>query len=219
MKTRTKVTIGVLIALALAAAALVAVGVLTHEEPGLLGACFDGGAVVRYEPDGPETCPEVRWDPAQVPIAVRATTDNPHPPIDPAGGTREAIAAINARLGFALFRYVDAGPADVVVLVGVPVEVGAASSLEGVARAGGDASHRIVAGRLRAEVRTANTGTAGLTHRVLVHELLHAAGLAHDPFEDSAMFAPVPVDDGPRLRTPWITDADRDLLRRLYARP
>lgn len=220
MKTRNKIMIAAFVVLAVAAAVLVFVGVMTHKEPGLLGACFGpDGRVEVYESTGASGCPEVRWDASRVPLRVHASTSNPYPPAEPGEATRGAIDFINARLGFDLFRYVEEGVADVEVRVGEAVEVGAGATLDGLARAGGDASHRLVGGLLSAEVRTANTGTVGVLHRVLVHELLHAAGLAHDPFEDSVMFPRTRggPDEVGRLDRLWITDSDRATLRELYA--
>lgn len=218
MSRKKKILITVFVCVLLAAIPTLIVGILTHEEPGLMGACFSPAGVPRYEVDGAEECPPLQWPREQIPIRVTATPGHPGD-MDPVGMTRAAIRTINSRLGFRLFVFSHEG-ADVVVRMGLAVEVGGGADIDSLETAGGDALHFLDGRRLTAVVRLANTGTISVTHRVLVHELGHVAGLAHDPFEASVMF-PVTLA-GPYLEETgltrlWITDDDRAILRRLYA--
>ena len=196
---------------------LLVVAITTHDEPTFLTGCDDaGGLNVDYSGD----CYEIR---PTLPLTVSATTTNPHPPADPEEATRAAIDVFNARARMRghcePFVYVDdIAEANVAVHIGEAVQVGV--TLDGVAGAA-QHSHRgamFEDGQpFTSVVYTYNTGTVGFTHAVLVHELGHAAGLAHDPFEDSVMFysteAPDPTNlEDPGLRRLWVTDMDVDAL-------
>lgn len=179
----------ILAVLALVAAILVAVGVSTHEEPGLM-------------PDA-VTWPRDRFPLTVCPEAYLDTSDDLLEAVTAVG---EASDVINDRLGFPALE-VRTDDCDVRVTVGVPTEPGM--------EPGGDA--RIAHGPI-CHVRTANTGTSELRHLVLQHELGHCLGLAHDDFETSIM-RPVQTPTPDRTFPPRITDHDRDLLRALYGPP
>lgn len=210
MKTRDKVMLGGVIALAVVALVLVIVGVLTHTEAGLLTACEQSNGAL--DPDG--DCEEVQWDRAQFPLQVHADTSNPFPPNDPEDAAQSVIDLINGRLGFDALEWTeDPTDADVSVEVGAAQEVGT-----WMGDANGDARHfRRDDGTLRCEVRTWNTGSLEMLDKALTHEMGHALGLAHDDFEDSAMFGGTLRPDGDRLTRMRLTDHDRGLLRDLYA--
>lgn len=124
---------------------------------------------------------------------------------------KDALATLNRRLGFDLFAFEgDAASAcDIAVTIGVPSEAGYLDP-------GGDASFDPArTANPRCVVRTVNTGTDELLAYTLQHELGHCAGLAHDPWIGSIMRrvqTPTPVGSWP----PWLSDADRALLRETY---
>jgi len=179
----------ILAVLALAAGILVAVGVATHEEAGLM-------------PDAP-TWPRERFPLAVCPEAYLDTSDDLMEAVTAVG---EACDATNQRLGFPALE-VRTDDCDVTVLVGVPSEPGM--------EPGGDARFR---SGPSCAIRTANTGTSEILHLVLQHELGHCLGLAHDDFDTSIM-RPVQTPTPDRTFPPRITDADRELLRALYGPP
>ena len=206
MTTRNKIMYALAAAVVLAAVILLVVGISTHEEPGLLTACETPTGSLDYTKD----CSPVTWDRDQFPLTVYADTSNPYPPANPEEATRSVIDLINNRLGFQALIYSDAlDPA-------ITVEIaGASESGTWMTDSNGGASHyRDSGGSLRCMVTTWNTGTLEMLDKVLTHEMYHALGLAHDPYEASAMY-PTISSSGyfSRLR---VSDHDRDLLRSLY---
>ena len=217
MKTRNKIMIGAVIAFMVIVAVVLALaiptcGPLHRDEAGLLTGCPDSvTGLLDYDAD---ECPEVRWGQEQIPISIYAMTYNLHPVGPPRETVGAAIEVWNTRLGFDLFELVDSvEESDAVFRTGTAVAVGTWE-----ADANGVVQHYARDGGLIAEVRTWNTGTVAVDHEVNVHELGHLAGLAHDPFEDSAVADPAiyqPDGNKPQI---WITDHDRGLLRDLYRR-
>ena len=209
MKKRNIVMIVVLVVIFVAAGAGVLVGVLTHEEPGLLTACERADGVFDY---GGE-CKEVTWDREQFPLQVHATSDNPFVPNEPQEATESVIDLLNSRLGFSAFEWTDEVDADVMIEIGVAQTVNT-----NMDDSNGDTSHfRRSDGRLACRIRTWNTGSLEMLDKALTHELSHALGLAHDPFADSAVSEERLRPDGDRLTRLRITDHDRALLRSRYA--
>jgi len=195
------------ILLTLAVIILLPIAILTHEEAGLMNACDTSSGALNY--DG--MCAPVEWEPSQFPLDVTVSTTNPHPPADPDDATRSAIDLINSRLGFTALRLSSSPTSEVRIDFETAQEVGESWMRD----AGGGALHHRDEGRLWCEIRTWNNGTVEMVDKVLVHELGHCLGLAHDDFPDSAMY-PEMRPDGDRLTRPRITDSDRDLLRELY---
>lgn len=209
MKKRNIVMIVILVALFVAAGVGVLVGVLTHEEAGLLTACERADGVLDYAGD----CEDVTWDRGQFPLKVHASSDNPFAPGEPREATRSVIDLINGRLGFTALEWTDDTDADISIAIGVPQVV-----RTNMDDSHGDTSHfRREDGRLACLIRTWNTGTVEMLDKALTHELGHGLGLAHDDFEDSAVSEDPLRPDGVRLTRLRITDHDRSLLRSLYA--
>lgn len=223
MSTRNKIMIAAVAVLFVVVGVLLVIaipedGPLHRDEAGLLTGCPDPvTGILDYDAEG---CTMVLWLRSQIPISIYVTTDNPHPVRPPREAVGAAIEVWNTRLGFDLFELVGTlEEADAVFRTGTTATVGTWE-----ADANGAVQHRRgeriagISGPLVAEVRTWNTGTLGIDHEVNVHELAHLAGLAHDPFADSAVADPeiYPIRSSTELRRIWITDHDRDLLRGLY---
>jgi hypothetical protein len=232
------IMIAAVLVAAVAALGLVLYGVLTHREGGLLLVCWDRvgyGATARYVDEGVEgsyeegACERPRelvWAPKQIPLTVlpsesRSGQSPRSLPEDDfrSRALKAAINDINGQLGFRLFKMVPPAPgSSVFVFFGTPME----TRREG-------AVHRPPSGSvyhsrtyslestisIRSDVEASNR----LLHLVLVHELLHVAGLAHDNYPSSIMF-PLLHDDTTDdvMRTQHISWHDRRLLRRMYRR-
>lgn len=181
--------------------ALIAFAVLHHEEPGLLGACFDGsGKVSMYEQDGAQKCPELRW-PGKRTLTVYAYTANEHLPGDPQSIVNGACQSFNTQVGFKSFALGERDDADVVIVMGVAHD-------ESWGKAGGRTQHRRAGDRLYAMVETSNEGDAQQAHLRVLHELGHVRGLAHDPWPDSAMHI--------SSASGRLSDSDAELMHALY---
>lgn len=178
-------------------------GVTTHDEPGLMGACWgDPGATVeKYEADGAKMCPELVWDRGSIPLGVYVYTANKYAPMDPNDANRAVCDSFNKQVRFQLFEPVPRERADVLVAIGVAYDPS-----WGGAR--GRTYHGRMNGRMMAYVETTNEGSAGDLQLRLIHEYGHVAGLAHDPYVNSAMHI--------GSSKPNLSPYDGKLLRRLY---
>lgn len=123
-----------------------------------------------------------------------------------------AIDAINEQLDCPMLVHDHTAPS-IIVLFGVPHEPGWMDTA-GDAEYGRDDTR---SSPTYCRVRIGNTGTSDLTHMVLVHELLHCLGLAHDDFDASVMRERQRRDISLANQV-RVTDHDRALLNERYCR-
>lgn len=210
------------VALCLIAGGLIALAVsrcVVDPEPTLLRGCWTDGGTFVYGGegagaaacDGPER--ELRWPRSSFPLEVAHECADPDDCLGALRALDAATKEINRQVGRdVLVVQTDADAPDVNVVFGAVRP----SSREAV---GGSTRHRRSGGRMWAtiEALAPSGGSPSLVHRVLVHELGHALGLAHDDFEDSAMHPVTRMrgDDGEEPLGIGFTDADRRALRRM----
>lgn len=126
-----------------------------------------------------------------------------------AGHASGVVSEINARLGLDVFEMVDEGTRCVVpVTYGVPVENNAATQID----PGGSAT----LSDTMCSVELYNV-TGELKSLVLMHELGHCLGLAHDTTNAASIMRPVQRETQEGQYPPRISDFDRALLRELIA--
>ena len=219
-KRNIAITVGAAV-LAVVVIGLIIYGVCTHSEPGLLRVCWQpNGSVVYADPDstevadpeeveGPCAAPEdLVWARKQLPLDVgwESYRDGDERSL------KAAITDINRQLGFKLYRVTPEGEESEVLISFEPIEPGDPAGWAGHAKSAGD------------NVLFCNIGisTSASTDRMVYlvshHELLHCAGLAHDPDNPASAIYPFTNDDSmwDTMTAARITDFDRALLRRLY---
>lgn len=197
-----KLLIGTIV-LSVVVTVTVLVAVLYHQEAGLLTACDTTTTLLDYEGE----CEPVQWSKSQVPLSVYVFEGSLEP-------VESSIDFVNDRLGFVMYEMVDTfDAAEVVVKMGIYADVDSDFYRD---HNGAVRHARAADGSLRAEIRIWGIATNKILDDVIIHELGHVAGLAHDESQDSAMFSMV-SDDSNRLTRLRITDADRATLRQLYS--
>jgi hypothetical protein len=221
-----KVMTVIFVVLFIVAGVLVAVGVLTHSEPGRMMVCWENNRVNYIEGAAPEeqhgTCDEPQelvWPQGQLPLSVSAPTATGEEAEEVRDQIESAVDLINSQLGFAFLAAVpgEATP-DIVVTWNAAYESGEGTTAAD--RAPGSCSFQRLDGNMRADVRVRALGNNRLSHRVLVHELGHCGlGLDHDDFESSIMYRTTRDDTwDDRMSFTRFTDYDVEITRELYER-
>ena len=215
MKSRSfRVAVAIVGITAVIAIVGIVVGVLTHHERTLLLACWGNNTANYVEKGTRPNCDqpeEVIWPSKQIPITVTVLGMDGSETADPAFAKSMAaeVRSLDAELGMGLFSMVQS--AGYVSAREVPYE-----------RSMGDergivVHHRDSQGQIFVDMRIVSGLDMSTFHEVVRHELLHAAGLAHDDYEESVMFPITPdyiFSTGISKRR--ISDADLNRLRKLY---
>jgi hypothetical protein len=198
MGTSMKVQIGVGALVLVAAIAGITYGVVTHQEPGLLKVCWTETETADYQcANGAELV----WKGSSIPLSV--ATDGL------IGEVQTAIDIVNVQIGCEILEYVDynsRGPLP-------DISITSNGLMSSATRRGGITWHLRDKGRIRSRIELYAAGDAA--QMIIVHELGHAMGLAHDPDPGSIMRASQP-DPTLGLRLIRFTDSDRELLSDLY---
>lgn len=212
-------------AIAVAALILILWGVSHHTEGGLLEVCWVGGEalyVTGSERDnGTCTRPEeLVWPQKQIPITVTTSTPAWGKMVERPDDTKVLIRAvdeINTQAGFQLFEMgsPESRP-DAEIHFGGPIQAGDEEKTPP-----GYTIHVRVGDALRGHVyiRSDVSSSDRLLYLVLVHELLHIAGLEHDDFTSSLLF-PITREEWNEevMSTAYLSDHDKRLLQMLYKR-
>lgn len=224
MKRKQIIVLAVAAVIAVAAVVLLIVGLTTHRERTLLEVCWspDGraGYLGDVEKNESVTCTgheELVWPRKQLPITLTAVEDL-EASFSLSDGDRrvkvlrQAIQNISRELGFEAFVWTPVDTTSSIVYFGGAVNADPSP---------GHIAHRRTESGLEADVfiRSDVESSDRLLYRVLMHELLHVLGLAHDDFQASIMF-PVMLDDTVEgsMSAAHVTDVDRARLRELYGR-
>lgn len=175
----------------------VVVGVMTHEEPGLM-----------------ENVPQ--WNRGDFPLGVCARTYSVEAQDTDLSTEHDAvlqyaISTTNSRLGFTAFRRIWRGSGErclVFMVLDEPQD-----SVTWMDR-GGDALLDQRHGSLTCDVRVSNV-FGELLDLVIQHELGHCLGLDHDSY-DASIMRPTQHETPAGQFPPRLSDHDREILRRLY---
>lgn len=212
-----KVMLGIFGVVAVIAIVLVVVGVTTHTEAGLLKICWqDSKAYYQQDIENRDKQGEcanpvkAKWSKERLPLEIVPSSDlgnlkNKH--ID---RTKSAIKLVNGQLGFKAVKYKAEAPGDVYVEWDHAYNQGSSQP--------GDCRHYLESGKMYGLIKMRAVGGNRYSYRILVHELGHCAlGLAHDDFEGSIMYSPVPDDSmEDKMRFTRFSDHDVELLQNLY---
>jgi len=172
-------------------------------EAGFMKVCWNPDGSANFNDRACFDPEEIVWERDRLPLLVSASRDH-------SAQIREAIIKVNVAAGCEVFRSpsFDAPVFDVAISTDVPRETGS------VHVGGGTAFRRSISGRHRAFVNiyAGSLEDPSIGVKVLMHELGHVLGLAHDNWNGSIMR----TSQRSGLEFVRFSDHDRSLLYRRY---
>lgn len=201
--TANKVMIvaSILVAVGAIVGIVYALSVPNERDLGLLEICWRNDVTAVYDPSECETPLALTWDRSRMPLIVGADDDS---------ALDSAIDLVNSQVGCEVLRHENVASFDADVIVDLD-----AAMLVGRDHPGGATTHsRDSEFVMRAHIDVMAAGDAQTKMRVLVHELGHVLGLAHDDFRSSIMY-PTQTQTSD-LQFTMFTEHDQDLLNSLY---
>lgn len=214
--------VGCVVLLLISILSLLLVGVVTHESPHLLHACVSWDGKFTYVSKAEALasgCTQVSWQKKSVPLKVYVISMMKPPTYDPGTVTMEGVAQFNKEVGFEFYSITTVeDEADVVVLYGVPRVLRLENGV-GERHVLGTAQHYYNM-ELKKQQSLINiygvVSHMNILRKVIVHELGHAAGLAHNEDEEDELMYPTLGRLGFRDEPFHINDADKVWLMRRY---
>lgn len=176
------------------------------DEPGLMSVCWDSSGTAVFNPTMCKEIEFLTWDRGDIPLSVNADDD-----AEINAAVADAISAVNNQFGCRLLRQTTSYSEnfDIAINANVPMSVG-------LEEPGGSTSfRRSLSGKFRAFISVyASSLSPELLGKILVHELGHALGLAHDPdLPTTSIMRPM---QEPGLEVIGFTRNDKKLIRSLY---
>lgn len=201
-----RITIGIAIAISILAVILVTIAIVTHDEQTMMTACnTDHG---RFDYTG--ECFPVRMSgspPFVIDIHLEGgRTYN----MNYVAILESEVSSLNIRLGRNILVLSDVNDG---VCSGDICYMPEQPRSDDWIDSAGTASHYMNGGKCA--IKTSNTGNIELESMVLLHEIGHCLGLAHDDFDISIMrHVQTPTPDN--QIGPWITDMDKEAILNTY---
>lgn len=211
MKLRDKLMIaGVAVFTALVIGLLTFV-IVRHEtggtdEPGLLSVCWRSDGQADFNTSRCTSPEEITWPVTSIPLVVHSSSPEQQEQLS------SVIADMNDQIGCEVMANDNLAESqyNILVMANVPMTAGS-----GDHPGGATSFRRDTLRRQRAFVDIFAAPHSGVGDKVLMHELGHALGLAHDSWHGSIMR---PSQSG-QVEIVRISDNDRRLLRELYCTP
>lgn len=172
-------------------------------EPGLMSVCWQPDGQSNFDTRTCAAPQEIKWPRSNIPLSVSGGDD-------PDEELRKSVDFVNSQVGCSVMKISNNNPlrADVSVMFDTPVETGTGDVQ------GSTTFRRDAVGRVKAFISiAAESQSPELLLKVVVHELGHAIGLAHDPENLLSIMRPVQTSG---LEIIGFSDHDKSLLNKMY---